>query len=42
MTSSHMRVLVTGAGGFVDSHIAEHIVAAGHIVRGVVLPGDRP
>ena len=35
-----MRVLVTGAGGFIGSHIAEHAVAAGHTVRGSVLPGE--
>ncbi|HEU0296297.1 MAG TPA: NAD-dependent epimerase/dehydratase family protein [Anaerolineales bacterium] len=35
-----MRVLVTGAGGFIGSHIAEHAVAAGHAVRAVVLPSE--
>ena len=35
-----MHVLVTGAGGFIGSHIAEHAVAAGHDVRAVVLPGE--
>ena len=40
MTSSPMRVLVAGAGGFIGSHVAEHAVAAGHAVRGVVLPGE--
>ena len=35
-----MHVLVTGAGGFIGSHVAEHAVAAGHTVRGVVLPGE--
>jgi nucleoside-diphosphate-sugar epimerase len=35
-----MHVLVTGAGGFIGSHIAEHAVAAGHAVRAVVLPGE--
>jgi len=33
-----MRVLVTGAGGFIGSHVAEQAVAAGLTVRGVVLP----
>jgi nucleoside-diphosphate-sugar epimerase len=35
-----MRILVTGAGGFIGSHVAEQTVAAGHTVRGVVLPGE--
>jgi dTDP-L-rhamnose 4-epimerase len=30
-----MRVLVTGAAGFIGSHIAETIQAAGHYVRGL-------
>jgi 2-alkyl-3-oxoalkanoate reductase len=37
-----MRVLVTGAGGFIGSHVAAHAVAAGHAVRAVVLPGEDP
>lgn len=40
MTAHKMRVLVTGAGGFIGSHVAELAVAAGHTVRGVVLPGE--
>lgn len=40
MSSYPMRVLVTGAGGFIGSHVAEHAVAAGYQVRGVVLPGE--
>jgi nucleoside-diphosphate-sugar epimerase len=40
MSSYAGRVLVTGAGGFIGSHVAEHAVAAGHQVRGVVLPGE--
>jgi nucleoside-diphosphate-sugar epimerase len=35
-----MRVLVTGAGGFIGSHVAESAAAAGHSVRAVVLPGE--
>ena len=30
-----MRVLVTGAAGFIGSHIAELMQAAGHNVRGL-------
>ena len=30
-----MRVLVTGAAGFIGSHIAETMRAAGHEVRGL-------
>src|SRR5665213_921009 len=31
-----MRVLVTGADGFIGSHLAEHLVGLGHTVRGFV------
>jgi UDP-glucuronate 4-epimerase len=30
-----MRTLVTGAAGFIGSHLAEKLVASGHFVRGV-------
>lgn len=33
-----MKVLVTGAHGFLGSHISEHLLAAGHRVRGLVTP----
>lgn len=33
-----MKVLVTGAHGFLGSHISEHLLAAGHQVRALVSP----
>lgn len=33
-----MKVLVTGAHGFLGSHISEHLLAEGHQVRGLVTP----
>jgi GDP-D-mannose 3', 5'-epimerase len=38
------RVLVTGAGGFIGSHLVSHLKALGHWVRGVdlVLPAYTP
>lgn len=30
-----MRILVTGAAGFIGSHVAEHLAAQGHVVRGL-------
>lgn len=35
-----MRVLVTGIAGFAGSHLAERLVAAGHMVFGTQLPGE--
>jgi GDP-D-mannose 3', 5'-epimerase len=37
MSSSGIRVLVTGAGGFIGSHLVQRLRAAGHWVRGVDL-----
>jgi len=33
-----MKVLVTGAHGFLGSHISEHLLAAGHQVRALISP----
>ncbi len=30
-----MKILVTGAAGFIGSHVAQHLVTAGHEVRGL-------
>jgi dTDP-glucose 4,6-dehydratase len=35
--SSKRKILVTGADGFIGSHLAEHLVRAGHDVRAFVL-----
>jgi GDP-D-mannose 3',5'-epimerase len=35
MTSRPERILVTGAGGFIGGHLMDHLIKAGHEVRGV-------
>ncbi len=35
-----MKILLTGATGFIGSHVARALVAAGHEVHAVVLPND--
>ena len=36
-----MRIVVTGATGFVGSHFAQHTAAAGHAVVGLFRPGRK-
>lgn len=37
MAAGNRRILVTGADGFIGSHLTEHLVRAGHDVRAFVL-----
>ena len=37
ITSGNMHVLITGADGFIGSHLTEALVRQGHIVRAFVL-----
>jgi nucleoside-diphosphate-sugar epimerase len=39
--SSHRRVLITGAGGFIGSQLATRLAETGHAVHGVLRPGGR-
>jgi dihydroflavonol-4-reductase len=39
-SSSYMTTLVTGATGFVGSHVARQLLAAGHSVRALVRPSS--
>src|SRR5262245_11687355 len=40
MVPSRRRVFVTGAAGVLGSRLVARLLAAGHSVRGLVLPGD--
>lgn len=35
-----MKVLITGAGGFIGSHLAKELIRKGHFVRGLFLPEE--
>ena len=35
-----MKVLITGAGGFIGSHLAKELIKRGHFVRGLFLPQE--
>lgn len=35
-----MKILVTGASGFIGSHVVKSLIDSGHTVVGLVLPGD--
>ena len=37
-----MRVVITGAAGFIGSHLTRLVVGEGHSVWGVLLPGESP
>ena len=37
-----MQIAVTGAGGFLGSHLAERLISEGHHVRGLVRPSNVP
>ena len=37
-----MRVLITGAGGFVGSHVVRKVLQEGHTVLAVLRPGESP
>jgi nucleoside-diphosphate-sugar epimerase len=41
MAHSRMEVLVTGATGFIGSHIVDHLLVCGHDVRALSRPGSK-
>ncbi len=36
-----MKVLITGAGGFIGSHLAKELIEKGHFVRGLFMPNEK-